>query len=177
MFDAALLVSHAVREVAWRDGQHLAASDIGCNAWFILDGQVAREPSTAIDHLIERRLLMIELLPNLPDHIVGISASGQVNAADYETVLIPAIDVALKKHDRIRILYQLGPQFTGFTSGAMWDDMKIGIAHLRAWERIAVVTDHNWIAAATRMFAFAMPCPVKVFSNNELAEAEAWIAA
>ena len=120
---------------------------------------------------------MIELLPNLPDHIVGVSASGQVNAADYETILIPAIDAALKKHDRIRMLYQLGPQFTGFTSGAMWDDLKIGIANFREWEKIAVVTDHKWMAGATRMFAFAIPCPVKVFSNNELREAEAWIAA
>lgn len=119
---------------------------------------------------------MIQLLPNLPDHIVGISASGQVNAADYETILIPAIDVALKKHDRIRLLYQLGPEFTEFTLGAMWDDMKIGIAHLRSWERIAVVTDLDWVASATRMFAFAIPCPVKVFSSNELADAEAWIA-
>lgn len=120
---------------------------------------------------------MIELLPNLPDHIVGVSASGQVNAADYETILNPAIDAALKKHDRIRMLYQLGPQFTGFTSGAMWDDLKIGVAHFRQWEKIAVVTDHHWIASATQLFAFAIPCPVKVFSTNELGEAEAWIAA
>lgn len=120
---------------------------------------------------------MIELLPNLPDHIVGISASGQVDAADYEIIIIPAINAALKKHDRIRMLYRLGPQFTGFTSGAMWDDMKTGLGHLRAWEKIAVVTDHSWIANAMRMFAFAMPCPVKIFSDKDLAEAEAWIAA
>jgi len=119
---------------------------------------------------------MIELMPNLPGHIVGISASGQINAADYETILIPAINAALKKHDRIRILYQLGPQFTGFTPGAMWDDLKIGVAHIREWEKIAVVTDHNWITSATQFFAFAVPCPVKIFSNNELREAEAWIA-
>lgn len=119
---------------------------------------------------------MIKLLPNLPDYIVGISASGQVDAGDYETVFIPAIEAALKKHDRIRVLYELGPQFTGFTAGAMWDDMKVGMAHMRAWERIAVVADQSWVAGAIRMFAFAMPCPVKVFSSQERAKAEAWIA-
>ena len=62
---------------------------------------------------------MIQLLSYLPDHIVGVSASGQVNAADYEAILIPAIEAALMKHDRIRFFYQLGPQFTGFTSGVM----------------------------------------------------------
>lgn len=120
---------------------------------------------------------MIALLPKLPDHVVGVTASGKINAADYETVLIPAVDAALKKHDRIRLLYQLGPQFTGFTAGAMWDDMKVGIGHLRKWERIAVVTDHDWVANAWRMFAFAIPCPVKIFSDKQLGEAERWIAA
>jgi hypothetical protein len=120
---------------------------------------------------------MIEILPNLPDHVVGVIASGKVGAADYETVLIPAVDAALKTHDRIRLLYQLGPAFTGFTSGAMWDDMKVGIAHFRKWEKVAVVTDHEWLAGAARMFAFVFPCPVKVFSDGELREAEIWIAA
>ncbi|MEP7371198.1 MAG: STAS/SEC14 domain-containing protein [Nitrosospira sp.] len=120
---------------------------------------------------------MIHLLPGLPEHVVGMVASGQVNASDYETVVIPAIESALKTHGRIRILYQLGPAFTGFTSGAMWDDMKVGLAHLKTWERIAVVTDEDWVAGATRLFGFAMPCPVRVFPNKEFAEAANWIAA
>ena len=119
---------------------------------------------------------MIKLLPDLPDHVVGIDASGQVTASDYETVLIPAIKSALNIHDRIRVLYQMGPEFTGFTSGAMWDDMKLGILHFKAWEKIAVVTDVKWVANATHMFGFAMPCPVKVFSIAEFAEATKWIA-
>lgn len=119
---------------------------------------------------------MLELLLNLPDNTVGITASGQVDANDYETVLIPAVEAALKQHEKVRLLYELGSDFTGFTPGAMWDDMKLGIGHLRAWERIAVVTDVNWVANAIRMFGFAMPCPVKVFSSKDRAEAEEWIA-
>lgn len=120
---------------------------------------------------------MIQLLPDLPRHVIGIVASGQVNASDYEIVVIPAIESALKLHGRIRMLYQLGPAFSGFTSGAMWDDMKLGLAHFKAWERIAVVTDLDWVAGATRLFGFAMPCSVKVFSNKEFAEAANWIVA
>src|SRR5580765_4754836 len=40
MFDAAMLVSDAMRDVDRRDGQHLAESDIGFNASFILGGQI-----------------------------------------------------------------------------------------------------------------------------------------
>jgi len=120
---------------------------------------------------------MMKILANLPDNVVGIRASGEVNARDYETVLMPAIESALKKHDRIRMLYQLTPEFSGFTAGAMWDDAKVGVSHWKAWEKVAVVTDVHWVAHAIRMFTFAMPCPAKVFSNMEHADAEKWIVA
>ncbi len=120
---------------------------------------------------------MMTLLPNLPDHIVGVSASGQIGAKDYETVLAPAIDAALQKHKRIRVLYLLNKDFEGFTAGAMWDDAKLGLAHLQAWERIAVVTDVHWVANAARMFAFLLPGLVKVFSNEQQSDATEWIAA
>ncbi|MGH9408592.1 MAG: STAS/SEC14 domain-containing protein [Vicinamibacterales bacterium] len=120
---------------------------------------------------------MIELIPGLPDRIVGFRASGHVTAADYETVLMPAIDAAIARHGSIRMLYHVGPGFAGFTAGAMWDDAKVGIAHMRAFERVAVVTDVEWIAGAVRLFRFAMPAAVRVFPNAQYAEAAAWIAA
>jgi putative proteasome-type protease len=43
LFDAALLVSDAMREVDRRDGKHLADSDLRFNASFILGGQIAGE--------------------------------------------------------------------------------------------------------------------------------------
>ena len=44
MFDAAMLVSDAMRDVDRRDGQHLAASAISFNASFIMGGQITGEP-------------------------------------------------------------------------------------------------------------------------------------
>jgi len=43
MFDAALMVSDAMREVDRRDGQHLTEDDVGFNASFILGGQIKGE--------------------------------------------------------------------------------------------------------------------------------------
>jgi len=45
MFDAAMLVSDAMRDIDRRDGQYLAERDVGFNASFILGGQVSGEPS------------------------------------------------------------------------------------------------------------------------------------
>jgi len=44
MFDAAMRVSDAMRDVDRRDGQHLATNAVSFNASFILGGQIAGEP-------------------------------------------------------------------------------------------------------------------------------------
>lgn len=120
---------------------------------------------------------MITLLPNLPDNTIGITASGRVSGGDYEDVLVPAVEAALKKHKKLRLIYELDSDFTGFAPGALWDDMKLGMTHLSAWERVAVVTDVSWVANAANMFRFVMPCAVKVFALKDRAVAQAWIAA
>lgn len=88
---------------------------------------------------------MIEIIQGLPDNVVAVTASGKVTGEDYDSVLIPVIEEKLKKHDKIRVLYVLGPDVSGFTAGAMWDDAKIGIRHLTAYEKVSVVSDANWI--------------------------------
>ena len=110
---------------------------------------------------------MIEVIKNMPLHILGFIASGQVTASDYETVLIPAVESRLADNEKVRLFYHIGPAFTEFTSGAIWDDAKLGFGHLKAWEKIAVVTDVDWVKSSIGFFKFAMPCPLKVFSNAQ----------
>lgn len=118
---------------------------------------------------------MIKLMPELPSHVVGLVASGQVTAEDYETVVIPTVESVLKTHDKIRLLYYIGPEWTGFTAGAMWDDAKVGLAHRAAWEKVAVVTDVPWVHAGVKYFGFTIPGEVKLFGNDRLEEAKAWV--
>jgi len=44
MFDVAMLVADAMRDIERRDGEYLAKSDVGFNASFIVGGQVRGEP-------------------------------------------------------------------------------------------------------------------------------------
>lgn len=119
---------------------------------------------------------MIERIPDLPDHVLGFTAKGRVTAADYESVLIPAVEEALSRHLKVRLLYHLGGEFSGFEAGALWDDAKVGLRHLGAWERIALVSDVDWIRVAAKALGFAMPGQVRVFSNTELSAAKAWLS-
>jgi len=124
---------------------------------------------------------MLELIEGLPENALGFTAKGNVSAKDYETVLIPAVQEKLKHHDKVRLLYHLGDEFEKFELGAMWDDAKVGLAHITEWEKIAIVTDVNWIQQAGKIFGFAIETmsvtgDVKIFHNNELDDAIKWIS-
>lgn len=118
---------------------------------------------------------MLELIEEMPGNILAIKASGEVTAGDYESIMVPAVEGKLREFDKVRMFYELGTEMSGFTAGAMWQDAKVGMSHLLSFEKIAVVTDHAWIANAVRAFAFMMPCPVKIFSTAERDAAKSWI--
>jgi SpoIIAA-like len=120
---------------------------------------------------------MIERIPDLPGNVLGFSAKGAVTGKDYESTIIPAVEEMIGRLSKVRLLYHLGPEFSGFDAAALWDDAKVGLGHVRAWERVAVVTDVDWIRMATKAFAFAMPGEVRVFRNAEMATAREWLAA
>jgi hypothetical protein len=118
---------------------------------------------------------VIELLPSLPDNVVGFTAKGKVTGDDYAKVLIPAVEAALGKHDKIRLLYILGSEFEGYSGSAMWEDGKVGMEHVTRWERIALVSDKAWIRHTVNAFGYLIPGQVKVFTDAEEADARAWI--
>ncbi len=120
---------------------------------------------------------MLEVIVGFPEDVVAISAKGKVTGKDYESVLIPAVEKALAHHERIRFLYRVGSEFDGFTAAALWDDAVVGLRNRKAFERVAFVTDLQWLADAVKGLGFLVPCPVKVFGDNELDHAKAWITA
>jgi hypothetical protein len=119
---------------------------------------------------------MVEQIPNLPDNVLGFTAKGTLTANDYESVIIPAVEALFSRQGKVRFLYHLGEDFSGFEAAAMWDDMKLGLKHLAGWERVALVSDVEWIRAAVKVFGLAIPGHVRVFHNRELAEATRWVS-
>ena len=120
---------------------------------------------------------MIEHLKAFPENVLAFVCSGQVTKAEYDTVLVPVVKAALKTHDKLRVYYETAPEFRGIAPGAVWEDFKVGMQHLTRWERIAVVTDVNWIKDTIQFFSFFLPGAVKVFPRSGIAQAREWIAA
>ena len=118
---------------------------------------------------------MLKIMNDLSGNVLGVSAEGKITGTDYETVLIPAIKEKLKSHKKIRMLYQLGSKFTGFELSAMLDDAKMGMKHLSAWDRIALVSDHEMINTSAKFFGHMLSCELRIFKNLGMGEAKKWI--
>jgi len=118
---------------------------------------------------------MIEVSPGYPDNILAITASKNITSDDYTSVIIPAIEAKVKAHGKIRMLYNLRPDFTGFDAAAMWEDTTTGLKHFTDFEKIAFVSDVDWMNHMVHAFGFMIPCPVKTFSSDQIDEASTWI--
>ncbi len=119
---------------------------------------------------------MIEIIEGLAENVVGFRAHGRLSKQDYEAVLIPEVTKALERREKIRCYYELGAEYAGMEPGAAWEDFKIGIEHLTRWERVAVVTDVEWIRIAIMAFRFLIPCDTRVFGTAQASDARNWIA-
>jgi hypothetical protein len=118
---------------------------------------------------------MIEALKGFPTNVLVFSWKGHVTKHDHETVLILAVEGALNQQGKVRLYCQIDADFHGFEYGAIWDDFKVGTEHLLRWERIAVVTDLDWVGFTFRAFSFAIPAVAKIFRIDEKAKARKWI--
>jgi hypothetical protein len=63
-----------------------------------------------------------------------------------------------------------------YTSGAMWGEAKLRLGHALAFEAIAVVTDAKWVIRVVEFLTTFIQCQVKIFRNEQLAEARDWVA-
>ncbi|MDQ2992215.1 MAG: STAS/SEC14 domain-containing protein [Candidatus Eremiobacteraeota bacterium] len=118
---------------------------------------------------------MIEQLHGFPENVVAFVGHGQVAKADYISTLIPAVERALTGHDLLRLYYELGADVAGIDADAIFEDFKFGVGHVTRFERVALVTDIEWIAHAVSLFSFLIPGAMRLFATKDVDQARSWI--
>ncbi|MEO8088175.1 MAG: STAS/SEC14 domain-containing protein [Bacteroidota bacterium] len=118
---------------------------------------------------------MISIIKELPANIIGFRCKGKVTAKDYESVLYPAFEKALKKSKKLTVLWQMDDSFRGFSLGAVKDDMQMGIKYFHDFRKIAFVSDEKWMNRIVSAFGFLIPGHVRTFKNKKLADAISWL--
>jgi hypothetical protein len=115
---------------------------------------------------------VIQIVEGLPENVVGIVVKGRVTNEECDKVLRPLVEESLKRHDKVRLYYEIGCRFPG----AAWEDLRIGIDALPQWERVAVVTDVGWLRHTVNALRFVIPGEVRVFPTNQAYQGCAWIS-
>jgi hypothetical protein len=118
---------------------------------------------------------MLEKLEGLPDDVMGVKATGTVTQDDYVNVLGPMLEKARQQGRRVRLVYQFGPGFQGFSVGGAWEDMRLGLDAMDRIDGLAIVTDVGWLRDSVQLMRMLMTSPVRVYANDEFDEAVAWL--
>jgi hypothetical protein len=66
------------------------------------------------------------------DSVVAVACEGHVTRRDCEDVLIPAVQATLRRHPKLRLYYEVTPQFSGIDA-AIWEDFRLGMQNLSRW--------------------------------------------
>jgi pantothenate kinase len=119
---------------------------------------------------------MIEVTQKADKNIIEFELSGEISADDYEKTLIPTLEENLQKFDKVNILYHAGENFKSYELKALYDDAKMGFKFFNHWNKIAVVSDVEWIVNGVKFFAFSIPGEIKIFNNSELEKAREWLS-
>jgi len=116
------------------------------------------------------------VMNGLADDVVAIDARGLITSNSYDDQLVPLIEAKLKDHDKLKLLFVAGPYFDGYSAGAVWDDLRLGLGHITSFSKLALVTDVGWIRHGAKLFSPLMPTQVVVFDFDQLEDANSWIS-
>jgi hypothetical protein len=120
--------------------------------------------------------MVLVQMSSLPDGVDGIEARGTLTSGDYARVFAPLVDRHRRGGQRLRLLYQFGPDFNRITPAALWADSRLGARYLPLLDGCAVITDIDWIRDPGRSIAKWLPCPLRVYDNAHRDEAARWLA-
>lgn len=118
---------------------------------------------------------MIRKIEDLKDGVIGFHASGVVTKEDYTEIIIPEVEKTLKTHNKLNVLYVLDEDFDHYAWQALFEDTKIGVMHPLSWEKIAIVTNVEWMLNAVKYMRPFVPFKMKTFLGTQLDDARQWI--
>jgi hypothetical protein len=120
---------------------------------------------------------VVESIDDMPDGTLGFRISGRITREEYFQMLDPVRE-QLERGTKVSFLVVTEPDFQGLDLSALWEDVKaagsVGLKHRSSWDRLAVVTDKDWMRNAISAFGWLSPGELRVFEPDQLDEAKAW---
>ena len=118
---------------------------------------------------------MLTLLRHSDANAIAFRAHDLLTDADYQEVLIPAVEKMLESHPKIRVLLDCDEEFRGWEPKALWDDAKLGMQHKHQFERMALVGGPLMAQWGAKLANHMMEGEVKTFEEGEFESAWSWL--
>jgi hypothetical protein len=109
----------------------------------------------------------------LDGKILVLNLRGKLTKEDYN-LFTPEVEKAVEKHDKVRMLVRM-QDFHGWTTSALWEDIKFDLRHFADIDRLALVGDKRWESG---MAVFCKPfttAKIRYFDTSKDDEATVWI--
>ena len=119
---------------------------------------------------------MLQRMIEMPAGTIGFEAIGEVEDDDWEQSVEPLLRSEIAAGRKVRLLYLLGPESRDVEGDALKADTGFRARHATSFERVAVVSDEDWIRPALRALSFLLPGKAKGFRVHELPEAKTWLS-
>src|SRR5580698_3037921 len=100
---------------------------------------------------------MLRLIDNLPLHVTGIHAYGEVTEREYIGLLTGLLDEQVKKIGRINFLLVLETDIKNFASGMWCGNVLMGLKHFFKWKRVAILSDQRGLTGYSDLFKYIIP--------------------
>ena len=118
---------------------------------------------------------MLKRIPDMPAGTVGFEAVGEVDDDDFEGAVEPVLRREISDGRKIRLLYLLGPGMREYEADTLAEDAKFAVRHPTSYERVAVVSDEDWLRPALRVLSVVVPGQLRAFPVAQLAAAREWL--
>lgn len=119
---------------------------------------------------------MLRRIEEMPAGTVGFEAIGDLEDDDWEEVVEPVLEQRIAAGGKVRMLYLLGPRSRDVEGEAMTADLGFRARHASSFERVAVVSDEDWMRPALSALSFLVPGKAKAFPTAQLEAAKSWLA-
>jgi hypothetical protein len=119
---------------------------------------------------------MLKRMWDMPVGTVGFEAVGEVEDDDFERAVEPVLRGEIADGRKIRLLYLLGPGMREYEGDTLAEEIKFAARHPTSYERVAVVSDEDWLRPALRVLSVLVPGQLRAFPVAQLAAAREWLA-
>ena len=118
---------------------------------------------------------MLRRMSDMPPGTIGFEAIGEVEDDDWEESVEPVLRQEIAAGRKVRLLYLLGVEAGEIEGDAMTADTGFRARHATSFDRVAVVSDEDWLRPAVRALSFMLPGSAKAFPVRDLQAAKAWL--